>query len=426
MLPSVLAVSFAEWTPVLVGALALVGLGLFVAGRSNPSTDRILRSDAKRTAEPFSGDSLPPVLAYRSTMMLLTCASILAVDFRSFPRRFAKCENYGTSLMDMGVGSFVFSNGLVSGRPKTSFRGGLLSALHSSLPVFALGIVRAIATRGANYQAHATEYGVHWNFFATLGMVAIGAGFAKEVERRLGGLPTGTWAAIGLGVSVAHQLVLNHGLEVWVDTAPRTDLTSANKEGLSSVPGYLALYFVALDIGRFAFSKNGTWWRTVRKFAIWGGAFWISYFVARFGFGIGVSRKLVNVSYVLWVSAFNTSFLAVYYAVDLIVAERLVIPRKGAEFPESSVLGAVSRNQLGVFLLVSQKELGANRSRHLTPFFRQSNVLTGLVNLSMDTLAQPTPRAAAIIAGYMFVVAAAAVVLDGRGLRLRFWSAASK
>lgn len=45
------------------------------------------------------------VTLYRSQMMLLTVLSILAVDFPAFPRKFAKTETTGISL----VCSLVFS-----------------------------------------------------------------------------------------------------------------------------------------------------------------------------------------------------------------------------------------------------------------------------------------------------------------------------
>lgn len=47
--------------------------------------------------------------------MLYTCICILAVDFRAFPRRWAKAETYGSGLMDVGVGGIILASGLAAG-----------------------------------------------------------------------------------------------------------------------------------------------------------------------------------------------------------------------------------------------------------------------------------------------------------------------
>ncbi len=53
---------------------------------------------------------------FRVTVYTITAISILAVDFNVFPRRFAKTEFYGISLMDIGVGVFVASHALKATR----------------------------------------------------------------------------------------------------------------------------------------------------------------------------------------------------------------------------------------------------------------------------------------------------------------------
>jgi hypothetical protein len=43
----------------------------------------------------------PWLSIYRALLMLHTCAAILAVDFPVFPRRFAKVETFGVSLVSV-------------------------------------------------------------------------------------------------------------------------------------------------------------------------------------------------------------------------------------------------------------------------------------------------------------------------------------
>lgn len=118
---------------------------------------------------------LPPLTTYRAHMLLLTILGILAVDFPVFPRALAKTETFGVSLvsashltsllslinpkMDLGVGSFVFSQGVVSAIPLLKDPSYLtapmvpkiLSVLRKSLPIIFLGLVRVLFVKGTEY-----------------------------------------------------------------------------------------------------------------------------------------------------------------------------------------------------------------------------------------------------------------------------------
>jgi glucosaminylphosphatidylinositol acyltransferase len=81
--------------------------------------------------------------------------AIVAVDFQAFPRRFAKCETFGVSLMDAGVGSFMFSSGLVSQRAKqgaNDFRCSVLSQLKRSSALLIIGGIKFVAHTSVQYQ----------------------------------------------------------------------------------------------------------------------------------------------------------------------------------------------------------------------------------------------------------------------------------
>ncbi|KAJ2385300.1 Glucosaminyl phosphatidylinositol (GlcN-PI) nositol acylation protein, partial [Coemansia sp. RSA 2603] len=102
---------------------------------------------------------------YRAEMMLLTCFCILAVDFNVFPLKYAKVETFGTSIMDLGVGSFVFSAGVVGIKPflprrvndriVTATLGHQLRAgVWTALPLLVLGFARLLLTESIDYQKH--------------------------------------------------------------------------------------------------------------------------------------------------------------------------------------------------------------------------------------------------------------------------------
>ena len=170
---------------------------------------------------------------FRACQAVFTGICILAVDFRAFPRRFCKTETYGYSLMDMGVGSFVVGNAMISRlvlgrrwRPKRI------------LPLVALGLARLVTVKASGYPEHVTEYGVHWNAFFTLAVVDLCDGLGCYLKLGPGGRLGAAGALMALSrVGIDRAYVLSD--------APRDSLFAANREGLASAPGYAALFFAA-------------------------------------------------------------------------------------------------------------------------------------------------------------------------------------
>lgn len=122
----------------------------------------------------------PKRLSYISNMMssllLVTCVTIFAVDFSVFDRRFVKTETYGWSLMDVGIGAFIAINAGLSPESRLkniSRKERFVKNLKSNVPLLILGLIRLISIKLLNYQEHVTEYGIHWNFFFTISFVKV-------------------------------------------------------------------------------------------------------------------------------------------------------------------------------------------------------------------------------------------------------------
>lgn len=367
----------------------------------------------------------PFITIYRGAMMVVTCLAILAVDFRIFPRRFAKVETWGTSLMDVGVGSFVFSAGLVSARPvlqarlagkTSSFGSQLKSAFRASLPLLALGFVRLYSVKGLDYAEHVTEYGVHWNFFFTLALLPPFVAVLQSVSSVV--------PYMGLGsilISGFYQTLLEFTrLKAYVLAAPRTDLLSQNREGVFSFWGYLAIYLAGQALGFDVLPRNPSLIPTTAlvsqqrkrlliRLAAWS-AVWVILFYSvtsyNIGFAFQVSRRLANQPYVLWVSAFNCVQITVFCLVETLffpgvyMAADRTMERRECDKATSRVLKSFSRNGLVIFLL--------------------ANLLTGLVNMTLDTLSMSHIGAMNVLVGYAALLTAVAVGLDARNLSIKF------
>ncbi|KAI4478461.1 hypothetical protein M0804_011784 [Polistes exclamans] len=203
----------------------------------------------------------PFVTNFRALLNIITTICILAVDFRIFPRKFAKTEVFGYSLMDTGVGVFILANALVAPEaqdfgspPKVGFFStlsrNLKNPLKSSLPLLLLGLGRFVAIEFLGYQRHITEYGVHWNFFITLAFVKL---FTRTITSTISSrysLLSGIW------ILAMHEYILtNNGLKEWIlSNEPRIDFITANREGLMSIPGYVGLYLIGVAVGRLIHS----------------------------------------------------------------------------------------------------------------------------------------------------------------------------
>ncbi|EKJ79491.1 hypothetical protein FPSE_00310 [Fusarium pseudograminearum CS3096] len=364
----------------------------------------------------------PFLTNFRGCMLIVTCVAILAVDFRLFPRRFAKVETWGTSLMDLGVGSFVFSAGLVAARPvlreKATGRAGavgnasslssrLIQSLRHSIPLLVLGFIRFLSVKGLDYAEHVTEYGVHWNFFFTLGFLPPFVAIFQSVRKLIP-----SFAALSLLVGVTYQVLLETtSLKAYVLTAPRTDLISMNREGIFSFIGYLAIFLAGQDTGMFVIPRNlvpkstagpGAQRNKLLKItAVWGGV-WTGLYVLstnyHYGFGLAVSRRMANLPYVLWVVAFNTVQLLGFAVIDTIFfptfynAQDAKTEKEAYTHATSRVMRAYNRNGLAVFLL--------------------ANLLTGLVNMTVNTLDATPIATMGILVAYSATLTGVAVALD--------------
>lgn len=313
---------------------------------------------------------------FRASVMFFTFVAILAVDFPIFPRRFCKTEVTGYGLMDLGAGSFVVAAGLLPHKQVTS-------SWKRILPLVLLGVIRCVANKGLDYQEHMSEYGKHWNFFLTLAVVTPLAALCVSTPI------LSSWTVPFFIMSCYQYALSNAGLQDYIVTAPRTwestnsiplcDVFAANREGILGCIGYLSIYLASYSIGRQCLwnNVNNTRRRQVMLYSTAGILWGLEVVLASI---IPVSRRSTNMTFCVWTLAHNTLLLA--------LLDTATISTTSAPL----LLEVLNRHGLLVFIV--------------------ANLLTGLVNLSFDTLHASDGVALWILVLYLGAVCTFAVLLD--------------
>ncbi|CAA6664057.1 unnamed protein product [Spirodela intermedia] len=366
----------ADW--VYMCTIALMFLLLWIlAKRSGPYTIGHMESS---NTSPLRTS----ILSYRVSMMIVTCLCILAVDFKIFLDVMQRLR----PMMDLGVGSFVLANALVSKQARCSTMGKWNTTLKSITPLIVLGFGRLIFTKGVDYQVHVGEYGVHWNFFFTLAAVSLLTSITRLHPIYCG--------ILGLSILVAYQILLMSGLNIYLLSDERaSDIISLNKEGIFSVFGYWGMYLVGVYLGHSLLFGNVATGMTKEvqqtRTKVWFLCvmFWLltvilDKHVER------VSRRMCNLAYVTLVLAQNFQVFSIMLVSDLVPGQKPLLLEE-----------AIDQNLLGVFLL--------------------ANLLTGMVNLCVDTLSSSTVAAFGILSGYSVVLVGFVGLARFCRVKLKFW-----
>ena len=348
---------------------------------------------------------LPFLSAYRSTVSYLTFVAILAVDFHVFPRRFAKTEITGYGLMDLGAGSFIVSGGFVSWYARRSATSASVTAsywktlkptLIRSIPLIVMGMIRLLTTKGLEYQEHVSEYGVHWNFFFTLTVVGIASTMARFDSLQL--LGPGNFKVYPWLLVAFHQVALSkYGMQMYIEEGDRQcveetmhvsgvcNFFAANREGILGCVGYLSMFFISEDIAQYCIweesctkdpSKRG------KRLSMCCSILWAALWVLGSVLEIPVSRRSTNATFVIWTLAHNVTILLMIWAAFFFTSGSSVSP----------IFDAVNRHALIVFIL--------------------ANLMTGLVNITINTLEVADGQALGVIFVYLFAVGSVALAVD--------------
>ncbi|XP_065210260.1 phosphatidylinositol-glycan biosynthesis class W protein-like [Planococcus citri] len=348
---------------------------------------------------------LPCITSFRSIVNSFSIICILAADFKCFPERYLKTEIYGYGLMDTGVGLYVISNAFTNShftkqttKEKVKIFPFILSTLKKVMPLLIIGVGRYIATAAVQYHQNVSEYGVHWNFFISLSVLAILNELLILFVNRINTV----YVLIVISLSL-HEFMLYAGVKSWVNDDPsRVGFLASNKEGICSLLGYEVIYLCGIVIKHYLPRKGDKfekYFSSMYKFLI---AFIVcTIFTMLSEYTFGVSRKFANCGYIFWIISLSLISLIHGVSQEFILYIFNVTSLKNEKHVSVIPLIMEAINYNGLV------------------FFLAGNLLTGVINICVPTLTVNSTNGVLILIFYMSLCCYSVICLYKKNIRLR-------
>ena len=186
-------------------------------------------------------------------ILVSTTIMILAVDFSVFPRRNGKIEHFGLGLMDAGAICFLSINAILSPEIRllktansnlNSIKMKILSKnAYTCSILLVVGLIRLLTIKNLNYQEHVSEYGVHMNFFLLIVLIkllvmAIALIFGQCIFN----------PAFGFSLICLHEILLKQFSDYIQQDGHRKSFLDKNKESFYTLIGYIGFYISCFNL----------------------------------------------------------------------------------------------------------------------------------------------------------------------------------
>ncbi|KAL2095061.1 hypothetical protein ACEWY4_009780 [Coilia grayii] len=420
-----LSTVFSPILHLIITSIVVIDIGLLYQiwqKKKQPAT--LLDAWKRFVQSKVESDLVPFITVFRVEVNVKTALCILAVDFSVFPRRYAKTETYGTGVMDIGVGAYILANAIVCPEARRKENKGshfshVVRQLWSVWPLVLLGMARLISVKMSGYQEHVTEYGVHWNFFFTLAIVRVIASLLLAV------FPVNASWLIAVLICGIYQVALETtGLKKFIiHSDDRTgSFLAANREGIFSVFGYVAIYMAGVQTGLYLMENRPLikeWFKVIRNFIVASLVIYVVLYPCQI-YIEPVSRRMANLPYCIWIIAECLFFIAWLSAVDIILlfakslTNSYVIPTSWHHQDDEMKKIHLRKEMEGLCLIQS-----VNRNQLV--FFMFANLMTGLTNVIVDTVSSSDLFSLCVLIMYMFVNSALIFLLHRKEITFKFW-----